>query len=559
MRTITTALLALLAGAAGARAQQTASPFAELPDSVAERLVAFYNSPGTIRLTGVVSIAPGTEIGGPVAVLGGPITVAGRIDGELAVINGSLRLEPGAVVVGHVTVVGGSIQGAEFANLAGGFSQYGEPLRYRQQAGELVYDRPAEAVLAAGRDFGFGRTDFLLAVRGAYNRVEGLPISVGPRLRLGGSNPTLLEGLVIYRSSSGLRLDPDELGYSIRAEQYVGGRRFARIGLRTYSEIVPVEQWGLSDRENSLATFLLHRDYRDAYERTGWAGSVIFERPGSPHSFAVEYRDERHARVLPSSPWSLFDNDEEWRPQPLIAEGTLRSVAPRYVYDTRNDQADPTTGWHVFAQLEQGLGGHLRQHVAIDLVDQDTLPRDAQSRERFTSALLDVRRYLRLGPETRVSLRLVGAGSVDGTTLPPQRQQTLGGEGSLPAYSLYSLDCGARSLGVEVDGETFFPFYGCDRLALIQVELDDRFPYATRLGQAVGMDLSHLVRWVVFFDAGRAWTEPDARRGRLGGTTGLRTDAGAGLRIGRVGVYWAVPLSRAGGGVNFFVRIGRRI
>jgi hypothetical protein len=553
-------LLLVFCGRATDLDGQVVPAFAELPDTVAERLISFYNSPGTIRLSGESYVAAGTEIGGPVAVLGGPLTVAGAILGDLAVINGNLRLEPGATISGSVTVVGGTVQGEDVARVERAIAQYREPLRFRHQDGDLVHVRPVEAELSAGREFGFGRTDILLAVRGAYNRVEGLPISLGPRVRLGRSNPTMLEGLLIYRSSAGLRLDPDQLGYAINAGQYVGGRRTARIGLRLFSEVSPVEQWGLTDRENSLATFLLHRDYRDAYERAGWAGYVHFGGPSSAQEFTIEYRDERHRRVAPASPWSLFDNEEEWRPEPAIAEGTLRTVITRLTYDTRNDGADPSSGWHILTEVEQGLGGRLAQRVAFDVSRPGDTPLfDPGSRERFTAALFDVRRYQRISPDTRVALRLVAAGSVDGTALPPQRQQTLGGEGSLPGYSLFAFDCGARSVEVDVDGVRFFPFYGCDRLALAQLEVESAFPFARNLGRSVGIDLGQMMRWVIFFDAGRAWTEPGARNGRLSGENSVAADGGFGLRVGKIGAYWAVPLSRRGQGINFFVRIGRRI
>ncbi len=553
------AAFAFLGSSAGLTAQQ-APIFAELPDSVAYRVVAFYNAPGTIRLSGETLVAAGTEIAGPVAVVGGPLTLAGRVQGDLVIINGDLRLESGADVSGFTTVVGGTIQGIDVPTITERVSHYREPLRFRHQDGELVYVPQIEPELSTGHQFGFGRTDLLIAVRGAYNRVEGLPISIGPRLRLGRSNPTFLEGLVIYRSASGLRLDPDNIGYSIRAEQYLAGNRTARLGLAAFSEVSPLEQWGLSDRENSLSTFLLHRDYRDAYEREGWVAYIRFARPGWPHDLTVEYRDERHARVTPSSPWSLFDNGEDWRPEPVVGEGRLRSVTARLTYDTRNEVTDPSAGWHVLAELEQGMGGNLRQPVSVDLGEPiDTTLSGIGARERFTAALFDVRRYLRVSPGARLGVRVVAAGSVDGTALPPQRQQALGGEGSLPGFALFEFDCGARNVQVDVDGAPFFPFYGCDRLALLQLEYQAGFPFADRLGQSIGLDLGQMMRWVAFFDAGRAWTETGARNGRLRGPLDVAMDAGLGIRVGRVGAYWAVPLSGGGLGINFFVRIGRRI
>jgi len=43
------------------------------------------------------------------------------------------------------------------------------------------------------------------------------------------------------------------------------------------------------------------------------------------------------------------------------------------------------------------------------------------------------------------------------------------------------------------------------------------------------------------------------------GARDFAADAGFGVRLGPVGIYWAVPLSSAGQGINFFVRLGPRL
>jgi outer membrane protein assembly factor BamA len=122
-------------------------------------------------------------------------------------------------------------------------------------------------------------------------------------------------------------------------------------------------------------------------------------------------------------------------------------------------------------------------------------------------------------------------------------------------------DCGARDNVVTLDGREFHPYYGCDRVALVQLEYQANFPYARRLAESAGIaaSIGHNVRWVAFFDAGRAWIEPAARAGRPGGDTDFSADAGLGLRLGPLGLYFAVPLSGRGQDLNFFVRLGPRI
>ncbi|MGH7505630.1 MAG: BamA/TamA family outer membrane protein, partial [Longimicrobiales bacterium] len=283
-----------------------------------------------------------------------------------------------------------------------------------------------------------------------------------------------------------------------------------------------------------------------------------FGPPGRPYEVTLEYREEEHAAVTPQSPWALLDNDQQWRVQPLIAEGSLRSLSASYAWDTRNDEADPSAGWLIRASIEQGLGGTLVQPPSTP-TDDDQLPTPlaVEARERFTLAEVDIRKYARLSPFARVALRVLATGSADGTTLPPQRQRTLGGEGSLPGFPIFAFDCGAREHQVLRGDDEFFPFYGCDRAALAQLEYQASFPFGRRIGRSLGLGTNlGAVRWVAFIDAGRAWTEADARAGR--GNEDFAADAGLGIRIGQIGAYWAFPLTDGAGGANFSNRIGRR-
>lgn len=246
----------------GARAQEEPAP--ELPDSAALRAIAAYNA-AEIRMSGTSDITAGTTLEGSIAVLEGPLRVAGTVQGSVTVINGDLELLPGGTVTGDALVVGGLITGDTLA-VRGRRAAYPEPLRYRYEGlGIARARRPVRAVISAGRDFGFGRTDFLATVHGGYNRVEGLPIALGPRARLGHSNPTVLEAQIVVRTEK--PLDVERYGWTVRAEQYLGGRRAVSFGVRARSEIVAIEDWTLSDLENSLATFLLHQDFRDHYKR----------------------------------------------------------------------------------------------------------------------------------------------------------------------------------------------------------------------------------------------------------------------------------------------------
>lgn len=549
-------LIAAIGTAAPLHAQHVATL---LPDSTAERLVAFYNSAFTTRLGADAHIAAGTTLQGGVAALAGTLTIDGIVEGDVVVINGDLDVRGAARINGSATVVGGELRVADGATVRGGTAVFREPLRYRHEGEHLTYVPPhLERGLAAGVDLPFGRTDVLVASRGAYNRAEGLAIAVGPRFRSTGAHRTSAEAFLIARTAAAAELDAGRFGYDVRAAQVIEPSLGIEIGARLYSLMTPIEAWGLPDREAALAAFVLRRDYRDHYERRGWSGHVRLARPGRGRTLAFEYRDERHRTAPPADPFTLFNRDDEWRPQPLIAQGTLRSVSATFDWDARNEERDPSTGWLLRATVERGLGGGITIPVSQGPDGEPVMAPDARS--GFLTAGIDMRRYARLSPWARLNMRIIAAGSLDARALPPQRQHALGGEGSLPGYGLFAFDCGARDAAVLRGRQLYFPYYGCDRMALVQLEYQAAFPFARRIGERVGLgSLAHLARWVAFFDAGRAWIEPASRAGRPGGNDDFSVDAGLGVRFGPLGFYWAFPLSGRVENVNFFIRAGPRI
>ena len=577
-------LLALLAAPAAAQERADSAWQNALPPEVARGITEFFNNPRTIHFTGRTRIPAERVVEGDVAVLGGPLTVAGRVTGRVVVVNGDVELLPGAVISEDLTVVGGSISGLENARIGGEALAYREQLRYRRDDSERIMliregDEPAPAEERRGweRDTRWGRSDFLITSGQSYNRVEGLPITIGPRIETAGSNPLRVRTLAIYRTESGWTLDSDRLGYYLSAEQFLGGRRAVRVGASAYSMIDPIEDWHVSDLENGLSTFLFRRDYRDHFEREGWSAFATWEPRAKRSSLTAEFRSEQNRSVPVGSPFALFNNDESWRAQPLVGEGRLNSVALRGEYAPRGQTRDPATGWFLRGEIERGLDVDLVRPayvVAIPGLDAVGPP---ESYDGFTHGIVDVRRYNRVSPESRLNFRLIAGGSLDGSVLPPQRQHALGGEGSLPGYDLFSRDCGARSVQVyqaedlpatpvlaPFDAPAYVPAYGCDRFALFQAEYRGKFGLrfgGDRWGDDDDEDgrnwdnwiprWDSALDWVAFLDAGRGWgagARPDEP---------LAVDLGFGVLIERLGIYAAVPLS-GGGGLNLFLRLGPR-
>ena len=577
-------LLALIPGLLGlvglasdlVAAQQPVLAGNEIPAEIAEWAVEFLNDPATIRLRGAAEVPSKQIIVGDVAVLDGDLTVGGEIDGDVLVVHGNLRFQEGGRIGGEVTVLGGEALGSSLASIGGGLVVYDGWLRYMIEDGEVSLDHDRQNHRAERLDRQLGRAAFTIDGAPKYNRVEGLPLSFGPVIETAGPNSLRLEALGIWRTETDLA---DELGYELRLQQFLGGRRDFSVGASAFSQVNPIESWRLTDPENSLTTLLFHRDYRDYYERTGWLAFVTARVPGTPLHLRVEYLDEEHRYAPVRGPWSLSENGEQWRPQSLVGDGRFQSVESTLTLDTWTAARAPSGGWWLQARLRHGVGGEF-----------DTSQSTARmSANDLNIGFLDLRRYARVGQASELSLRALVGGSLSKAALPSQFQHSLGGEGSLPGHRFFAGDCGARSRPVDLiitDGAMertvpAFTNYGCDCIALFQAEYRGHFGVRWETGEEdrdrVGNEDDDgsgsegsawksrrgvSPRWVAFFDAGRGWAyevagEPDLSR------PGTRTlmDLGFGLLLGEgLGIYVAFPLNdeNSDRGANFFIRLSRR-
>lgn len=573
---MTLALTAMLVAVRGV-AQERSVEELDLPASVARNVVAFFNDSATVRFDGPARVPAGGLIVGDVGILGGPFTIEGTVRGNLVVVNGDVEFGEGGRVEGDVVVVGGDVLRSFPGAVTGTLTVYDQPLAYAEREGRISY-RERRRREGEGASFLWGRSRFMLRTGGTYNRVEGLPVLFGPVVEGGSANPWRVEVMGLWRSESGLALDEDEMGYLIRGEQRIGAEPTVVLGGSYHSLITPLASAGLSDLESSLSTFFLHKDFRDYWEREGWSASLGLELDPTPLSLRLTYADEDHRFVPVSSPWTLRRNDDPWRPQPLVAEGRLHTLRGDLEVDDRNDPEHPSDGWHIVASLTRGVDGDLATPEALrpPPPEASQQPEPVPSRPvdaHFTAGTLDLRRYNRVSPDAELNLRVLWGGSLDGEPLPSQYQQALGGEGTLPGYSLFSLSCGARADLLQVNRVAFdddedtrhpvFPSYGCDRALLFQIEYRGHLSLNLDLGPGEddewdpGWDWYPVVdlepTWVAFFDLGRGWSESDPSL-----DTGTLSDVGLGFYLGDLGFYWAWPLEGENRNVNFFVRLQRR-
>ena len=533
---------------------------------VAAAAVSLYNADRTVRVIGSYDLPAGRAVEGNVGVINGPVIIAGRITGTLVVINADVRLVSGASIGDDLLIVGGAVRRDEGVTIGGEVRTQLELLHYELD-GDLISVgaglpgnwRPR--VDAPWNDQREAYTELFFVAARTYNRVEGLPVLIGPRFR----RPTAwgrvqVEALGVVRTADPIRWDRGTIGHDANAEIRLGVSNGLVLGGRLFDIVEPVESWQLRQTEAALATFLLHKDYRDHYGRHGVEGT-FGGRLGEEASLHAVFGSERWRSVDARRPFSLLRDTEPWRVNAAMDEGTIDLVGLRLNVDTRDRLRSPWTGgWYVKADIERGRGTIVRAPDIFSVVGP-------AEEVNYSRGFLDARRYTKLSPGTALNLRIVAAGRIGGDRLPLQRRVSIGGPGSLEGYDFrrapYDDDiftCGGIA---DRDGRAT----QCDRVALAQLELRQNFELgfvrSDRREDWWRPGFNGRGAWVLFADAGRGWSvdagDPEFRQDRgLPALNTFRTSIGAGVDFGPIGFYLAKATSTPKEKVNFLVRLRRR-
>lgn len=585
MRRLVLALL--FAGTAGAQTRDSTVADTTprgLPREVALQAASYFNAPHVLRVVGRLDIAAGQTIPGDVAVIDGPFTVAGHVTGHVTAINTTIVLAPGAQIDSGLLVVGGDIQAAtpDSVHVEGAVLAFAPHLKYHPDGELIVAEAEGDATASwwsrwLTRRRSANYTGITLSSAHTYNRVEGLPIYLGPTVRRALPwGAASVEALGIIRTGD-LGWDEQSFGYRLRSEVRIGhGPGSLTLTGRAYDEVAPVEDWQLSDAEVGLSSFLFRRDYRDYYERHGGSGQASLDEGDAQFhwGFAEEHWGSRNA----VDPLYLFRTEGHWRPNPSLDDGVFRIATTGFTIDTRDDNDNPWAGWYVradgefgygrvseFGARSPGPGPVLHNPGAVGSLSPEAMsvngPAVAQD---YFRGFFDVRRYNRLTPTNQFNLRAVLGGWLGGDQLPLERRLSVGGPGTIPGYGFRDqgdlvTDVASCAAGPVPPGRPA----QCDRIALGQAEFRNTFKVS--IGDvARGHGFQTDGAFVVFGDAGRGWLV-GPREGTLqypaNAIPSLNTflsDVGVGVMIAPVGLYVAKSLSTIGERPHFELRLRRR-
>jgi hypothetical protein len=367
-------------------------------------------------------IHAGDTVHTSIVVLNGNLSIGGCVEGNATVRRGSLLVKKDGRVRGNVLVVNGTIVKEEGGIIEGYEERKGlrpnrwRPSKEQMEKGKRTFDVPwAEEQTSIDR--------FMFR----YNRVEGF------FLGLGAEKKYYWDGFKDW-NAYGFG------GWGVKSHTWRGELGLARqfsfsdetsekifeLGMEGYNLTDTKDGWIISTNENTAAALLIHEDFRNYFQREGYALHAAYYAKSETmkEEVSIAYRIDNYESLRKNVDWALFGGGQWFRENPAIDPGSMHSVLLTAGLSTVVKEKRNSEGWDVFGSAEyakKDFGG-----------DFD-----------FDRYLIDIRRFQPLGGYDCFNVRF-RAGSSAGT-LPVQKDFELGGFGTMNAFPFKS-DTGNRMI-----------------------------------------------------------------------------------------------------------------
>ncbi len=208
--------------------------------------------------------------------------------------------------------------------------------------------------------------------------------------------------------------------------------KLGEVGAQYHALVDTTDRWRLVPIDSYLQSVILNRPSADYFRRTGLTAFLSTERLFG-FVLGVEYRLDEYATLPPlEKVFTVFRRDEPPFPNPAIDDGPMESVLfrlewtnrVRSAYDLRAARRDPELPLYEPTFDDRFT---VRTNNTLEVAG----PLLAGSAFHFIRIVSDSAAYLPVGRDHGVWLRFRGAG---GNGLPLQKQEALGGWGSLRGY-----------------------------------------------------------------------------------------------------------------------------
>jgi hypothetical protein len=247
-------------------------------------------------------------------------------------------------------------------------------------------------------------------------------------------NHAYVAGHLSYKVAS------ERAGYALGFERPIFTAPRLFLGGELHDLTASDDQWQISSAEASLAAIGPRRSFRDYYRRRGvQIGGALRVHPQVEFLFA--WRGERHEPLATRSDFSFWNDDESFRPNRAAVDGRMNALVLGASVDGHGFDRESLEATYRRHQLETPFGerlsnpdrGHDRSPLwRIDWTSELSTPGALHSDFDFKRHIVSGRARLALSPHQDFGVRVIGGWS-DGI-LPPQRQFSIGGIGSVHGY-----------------------------------------------------------------------------------------------------------------------------
>lgn len=377
-------------------------------------------------------LARADTVPGSVLLLEGTARIAGRVEGDLYVVDGDLFLRSGASVTGSVLVLGGGFYDSDVAEIGAAITyRPNEPLRVRPTEGgfEIISEVEPEPAFELDGTYGFHLP--------TYDRVNGLSIPIGALARLSNAPglPELAAELTWIPAGG-------EVDYRLHNAWRLGER--VRVGLFATRVLTSNDDWIRPVWYNSLAHFVAADDVRNHYDAEEFGLELEWTSPEPP-----VWEDAPRWRVVVAGGREEAESVRR-REVTVLFGGEYTNAVPwfeRALFITEGSIWFARLG---FEWAVAGRDGRTELGLAAEAGLEDDIRRVEIGLPLPGAPDRPVSPYDFLLLEGRVSLRRVtpwghavdafaiGRADVTGR-LPEQRYSTIGGIGTLPTMPLRGL------------------------------------------------------------------------------------------------------------------------
>ena len=209
------------------------------------------------------------------------------------------------------------------------------------------------------------------------------------------------------------------------------GSGIFELGAEGHSLTDTKDPWIISLHENTAAALFIHEDFRDYFQRNGYTFHTAYY---SKHDYLknelkVAYLADTYDSLTNKVDWALFGGGKQFRLNPLIDPGKMRSMIMNGGVSTISKTSYGTEGWSLYASAEfaKKIWG---------------------SEFEFDQYILDLRRFQPLGKYDNFNIRL-RAGTLTGDLL-TQKIFDIGGLGTVNAFPFKS-ETGNRMLLINAE------------------------------------------------------------------------------------------------------------